>query len=227
MAEVSAATSSYYTIRRDDVLRLVPEGTRTLLDVGCGVGVTGAIAKQMFDMREVVGVEAVEQVALEAEKALDRVLVGDIETLEVDFADGYFDCMLFADVLEHLRRPENVLRNLRRYLNDSGVVIASIPNLRNVTPLLKIITDKFEYEDSGVLDQTHLRFFTLHTMKVMFHAAGYRIVRIVPELSRGWQFKLLNAVTLGLMKPFSVYRYALVAVKDDGANHLDPGSGRP
>lgn len=226
MSEAKTIGSNYYGVLRDDILRLIPGGTRTLLDVGCGEGMTGGTAKEMFALDQVVGIEVVEEAARKAEGKLDRVLAGDIETLEPDFEPGYFDCMLFADVLEHLRAPTNVLKKLRPYLKDSGVVVASIPNLRNAIPILKIITDRFEYEDSGILDRTHLHLFTLHTMKVMFRDAGFRITRIVPEPSRSWQFRLLNVVSLGLMKPFSVYRYFLVAVKDGPADSLDKRHGR-
>ncbi len=209
-------TTDYYSIVREDILALIPQGVHRLLDVGCGTGATAVAAKEACGVREAIGIEFYEPAAREAARKLDKVLTGDVETLALDFPRGYFDCILCADVLEHTRDPWNVLKKLRDYLRDDGVLIASIPNIRNIVPLVKIVADRFEYEDSNILDKTHLRFFTLHTIKLLFRETGFVITRILPERYRSWKFTLFNVATLGLLWPFSIYRYLTVVVKDNG-----------
>lgn len=204
---------SYYSLGRHELLALVPPNTKRLLDVGCGGGYTGATAKKLFGLKEVVGIELFQSAADSAKTKLDRVITGDIEDLNLDFPEGYFDCILCADVLEHTKNPWEVLRKLYGYLDDEGVLIASIPNIRHIVPILKILFDRFEYEESGILDKTHLRFFTLHTMKQMFEENGYRITRIESNRSSSWKFWLLNLFSIGLMRQLSIYQYVIVAQK--------------
>jgi 2-polyprenyl-3-methyl-5-hydroxy-6-metoxy-1,4-benzoquinol methylase len=204
---------SYYGLVRHDVLRLVPHGTKRLLDVGCGSGDTGFAAKQLLSVQEVIGIEFYEPAAEVARRKLDQVVVGDVEQIALNFPEGYFDCILCADVLEHTKNPWEVLRTLYHFLQNDGVLIASIPNIRHIVPLLKIIADRFEYEESGILDRTHLRFFTLHTIKNMFHQTGYRITQMEANRSRSWKFTLLDLFFLGILRPFSIYQYVVVAKK--------------
>ena len=205
--------SSYYDLVREEILNLIPGSTKHLLDVGCGMGTISSLAKKKFNIEEVVGIEKFENAASVAATKLDKVICGDIESLQLDYADNYFDCILCADILEHLINPENVLRKLRTLLNDNGVLITSLPNIRHIVPLLKILLDKLEYEESGVLDKTHLRFFTLHTMKKMFEETGFEIQRIENNRSISLKFKIANIITFGLFKPFSIYQYIFILKK--------------
>ena len=209
-AELEMKHETYYQNTRSDVIGLIPEGARRLLEIGCGAGNTGALAKARTGA-EVVGVELSAAAATEAERVLDRVVRGDVETLAFDFPEGYFDCIVCADVLEHLKDPWAVLRKLRPLLADEGRVVASIPNLQHLKPVLKIILDRFEYEEVGLLDITHLRFFTLSTIKGLFDETGYRIERIVPVRSR--KMSLLTTFSLGALRKFTTFQYLVVAVK--------------
>lgn len=202
---------NYYSLIRRDVLQHVPAGTKRLLDVGCGAGLTAHYAKHTLGVEEAIGVEYVEPIARRASEYLDAVHIGDIEQMELPYPDGYFDCILCADVLEHLRDPWEVLRKLRRLLSPAGVLVASIPNIGHLSVLAKIIFDRFEYEPSGILDRTHLRFFTRHTIKQMFTSTGYTVHFAGANRSRGWKFFLLNVATLGLARPFSIVQYLVVA----------------
>ncbi|MCX7930654.1 MAG: class I SAM-dependent methyltransferase [Chlorobi bacterium] len=205
------AADDYYHLVRYDVVEYVPNYIRRLLDVGCGAGCTADYLKRVRGIETVIGIEYVPHAAAEAAQRLDCVHTGDIEQIELPYPDGYFDCILCADVLEHLRDPWNVLRRLRRLLTPDGVLIASIPNIRHVRVLAKIVFNRFEYEDSGILDQTHLRFFTRHTIEQLFTTTGYDVRFVGANRSRSWKFTLLNAVTFGLARPFSIVQYIVKA----------------
>ena len=207
--------NSYYGLVREEILALIPKNARRLLDVGCGSGDTSRAAKDRLGLQEAVGIELFESAASAARVKLDRVIVGDIEELELDFSDGYFDCILCADVLEHTKDPWLNLRKIRQFLADDGVLIVSLPNLRHIVPVLKIIFDRLEYEESGILDKTHLRFFSLHTMRNMFRETGFTIQQIETNRSRSWKFKLLHLFSLGLLRPFSVFQYIFVLKKQN------------
>ena len=206
--------TEYYSFMRDDIISLIPPETQRLLDVGCGNGVTGFTAKQLFGIKEIVGIEIYKPAAEIAKTKLDKVIFGDVERVKLNFPECYFDCIICADVLEHTRDPWQVLKKLHFYLRDDGVLIASIPNLRHIVPILKIVFNRFEYEESGIMDKTHLRFFTLHTIENIFKNTGYHIMQISTRCSNSWKFKLLNFCSLGIMRPFSISEYLLIVKKN-------------
>lgn len=209
----SKKVDEYFDLVRDEIISLVPSTTRHLLDIGCGAGGTSAKLKQLYGIEKVVGIEFVAKAARVAIQRLDQVLVGDVEAINLDFPEKYFDCIVCADVLEHCKDPWEVLARLRPYLSDNGVLIASIPNLRHLDVVLKIIFDRWEYEQEGILDEGHLRFFTLHTIKNMFRKTGFEILSVKNNRNVGWKFKLLNLCSFGFLKPFSIVQYLVVGRK--------------
>ena len=212
-SQYAEKNNSYYDIVREEILDLIPSSTKRLLDVGCGTGTISSMAKKKFNIDEVVGIEKFEKAASVASARLDKVICGDIESIQLEYDNNYFDCILCADIFEHLINPENVIRKLHSLLSENGVMITSLPNIRHVVPLLKIIFDRLEHEESGVLDKTHLHFYTLHTMKKMFTESGFEIQRIEYNRSISLKFKVANIITLGLFKPFSIYQYIFVLKK--------------
>jgi 2-polyprenyl-3-methyl-5-hydroxy-6-metoxy-1,4-benzoquinol methylase len=189
---------------------MVPRCKR-LLDVGCGTGATSALLKHHGVCDEAHGIEFFTDAAKVAESRLDSVLQGDIISLELPYADAYFDVILCLDVLEHTADPWSVLKKLRRVLHPDGVLVASIPNIAFAPVLLKILFDRFEYEESGVLDRTHLRFFTLHTIRNMFESCGYEIHLVERNRASGWKMILFRILTLGLGEFYSTVQYRIVA----------------
>ena len=203
----------YYEDPRPEMVRLIPASTKRLLDVGCGNGLFSWNLKKKIGIEEVVGIEYFEDAAAKAVERLDKVLAGDVELMNLDFEENYFDCIICADILEHLKNPWSVLNNLVGFLSPNGRMIISLPNLRHIVPVLKIIFDRFDYEESGVLDKTHLRFFTLSSMKKMFNEAGLTIERIESNRSVSLKFRIANILSLGAFKPFTVYQYIFVLRK--------------
>jgi SAM-dependent methyltransferase len=170
----ATGSDSYFEHTRPELRALVPPEARRVLDVGCGAGALGAALKGQRPDAEVVGLEAFPDAAERARTRLDDVLLIDLDGLTALPEDaGTFDAMIFGDVLEHLRDPEGVLRALLPSLRPDGVCIFSIPNVRHWTvvyPLL--VKDRWEHADAGLLDRTHMHFFTLEEFIPMLAAVG-------------------------------------------------------
>lgn len=154
----------------------MPPGAARILDVGCGAGQLGYYLKRRQPCR-VSGIEVVEAVAEQARPVLDEVFVGDVEEIVRTPPGERFDCIVCADVLEHLREPGQVLEALREgWLAPGGVVVASVPNVRHWSVIRQLLEGRWDYVDAGLLDRTHLRFFTRTNLYFLFAQAGYQIL---------------------------------------------------
>lgn len=175
----TATGSDYYGHGRDDIMGLVPSDVRRLLDVGCAGGEFGARMMQKRPEMEVWGIEPVAEIAARAVGKLSRVICKGVEDALADLPDGSFDFITFNDVLEHLVDPWTVLRSVQSKLAPGGSVLASIPNLRYF-PVMKslVFGGDFEYAAQGVLDRTHLRFFTKKSMQRLLRDSGYVVTRV-------------------------------------------------
>jgi GT2 family glycosyltransferase/2-polyprenyl-3-methyl-5-hydroxy-6-metoxy-1,4-benzoquinol methylase len=167
----------YFEFSRPEILALVPKGARSILDVGCGAGQLGRAIKARQDCT-VFGVEINEAVANRARTCLDRVWTGDIESIELDLTAESLDVIVCGDVLEHLTEPRDVLKRLSRYLKPDGRLIASVPNVAHHTVIRGLLAGNWSYEPAGLLDETHLRFFTAREIEKLFYRAGFRIERM-------------------------------------------------
>ena len=169
---------------RERILRRVPRGA-TVLDVGAW---TGAMGRWLVD-RAGATVDGVEQHGEAAERieGYRRVLRGSIEDQAVQAELHGYDAVLFLDVLEHVVDPGAVLRAARGWLGPGGIVLCSIPNAAHWRVRLMLARGRFEYADSGLLDRTHLRWFTRRTARELIETAGYRVGwedAIVPQPPR-------------------------------------------
>jgi SAM-dependent methyltransferase len=123
-------------------------------------------------------VEADSVAAKAAGKVLDRVHLGDIEALDLPYAPGTFNCIVLADILEHLRDPWGVLKRLAPLLARHGRLIASLPNVRHWSVVRGLLEGDWTYVPAGILDRGHLRFFTLTSGRALLEAAGLAVVEI-------------------------------------------------
>lgn len=170
-----ASEGGYYGRINRHLASMIPPTAMRILEVGCGAGYLGAWLKEQDPRREVIGLEAFPDAAAEARKHLDRVLEGDVETLALPFPEGYFDCILYGDVLEHLRDPGAVLAQHRRYLAPNGAILVCTPNVGHWSILVDLLRGKFTYTDEGLLDRTHLRFFTQQSFSELLAQAGLKV----------------------------------------------------
>jgi 2-polyprenyl-3-methyl-5-hydroxy-6-metoxy-1,4-benzoquinol methylase len=152
---------------------------REVLDVGCGIGLNGVAAKETG--ARVTGIEIVPESIERAKRVLDDVLAIDItsdEAVERGLRGRKFDLFLFADVLEHVVDPRAVLARLLPYLEDGGRVIVSLPNVAAWPVRLGLLAGNFEYQQSGILDDSHLRFFTRESAQRLVASVGLEVLRV-------------------------------------------------
>ena len=165
----------YFGHERNEMLAFLPATAKCVLEVGCGRGIFAAAIKKKTDA-EVWGMELVEKEAEISKAVIDKVFVGPCEDHISTLPDDYFDVAYFNDVLEHLVDPYTVLGVIKNKLKVDGVVISSIPNMRFHKVLKNlVIHGDWEYKDQGILDRTHLRWFTKKSIKNMYEDLGYTV----------------------------------------------------
>jgi 2-polyprenyl-3-methyl-5-hydroxy-6-metoxy-1,4-benzoquinol methylase len=198
--------------RRDDFFSMIPVSAKKILDVGCSDG--SWVERMGKRYLEVIGIERDEKLYSQALKNLRRVFLADAEKFHLPYSNGYFDCIIYADILEHLVDPYNLLAEHIKYLNDEGCVIASIPNIRYYKVILRLaLAGVWDYMDRGILDKTHLRFFTLINIKELFANAGFDIIEIRRNIIAARGIKFLNLLCFNKLKELLVYQYYVKAVK--------------
>ena len=200
-----------YSGARPDLWRYIPDSIDRVLDVGCAAGELGAALKEAGKAREVVGLELSACAATQARCHLDHVVQGDIESIDVPYPDKYFDLLVYADVLEHLKNPWDLAVRHRRLLRPGGYVVASLPTVGHVTTLLMLLRQQWRYEELGIMDYTHLRFFTRSGVLDLFRRAGYRELRIYRRGGEGVKQRLARALTLGYSTDFFVPGFVCIA----------------
>jgi len=209
------------------VVELVPPGAR-VLEFGCA---TGYMSRVLRDQKrcEVTGIEISPTAAEQAAAFCKRVIVGDAEALDLsrELGGETFDAVLFADVLEHLRDPGGLLGRVRPFVAEGGTVIASIPNVAHGSVRLALLAGDFRYRPLGLLDDTHLRFFTRATIEDLFETSGYIVLRWLrqhaaiddTEIDVGTvPDELLGH--LAADPDATTYQFVVQAVPSDASHHL-------
>lgn len=208
----------YFGGFRKDIIPLIPKNIHNLLDVGCGYGVTAFNIKNLLGNVEIHGIEN-NQHALEiANKKLDRVFNIDLnydnKTLD-NFLDNKYDCILCLDVLEHLINPDLILINLAQKLSIKGRIIISLPNISHYTVLIPLIfKDDFKYQEKGILDKTHLKFFTKKSIEDMISRSGLSIKHSKVNIQANRKLLVLNKILFKSLNRFLTFQYIFVCVKD-------------
>ncbi len=182
----------YYDRVNPELFRLMPPDARVVLEIGCGAGALAAAYRARNPSVAYLGVERALEPAQRAVMPgrLDRIFVGDVETfdpgrLDLDDTTPTVDCLVFGDVLEHLVDPWSVVERLVRLVRPEGQVLASIPNIQHYSVVANLLRGKWEYQDEGLLDRTHLRFFTLDGALELFTRAGLHVHDVVTRSTPG------------------------------------------
>jgi SAM-dependent methyltransferase len=176
----SVADRTYYNNGNPALLDLLETNCKFILDVGCGSGDNARLLKERRPQSIVFGI-TLSQTELEAaSQDLEAGWVADIETSDLAFLGSRtFDAIIFSHVLEHLREPPKILERFLRFLKPEGFLLIAVPNVLVWSQRLKFMAGQFEYLNGGVLDDTHLRFFTYLTADqyLVSNLAGLRITR--------------------------------------------------
>lgn len=179
-----------YTSPRPDVFEMVPKTSRQILDVGCSNGALGRCLKMVQPERRVAGIEYDTTFANEAALHLDHVVNADLNLLNWHkvFADRKFDCIIFADVLEHLIDPQSCLLQALGHLQPGGCLIVSLPNIRHISAIRAVwLGGRFPQRDRGIFDRTHLRWFTVMDARCLLTNSGLKVSSINLALRLGDQ----------------------------------------
>lgn len=183
----SSHEDKYADSPRPDIVDFIGEIPAAILEIGCGTGSTGRLIKEKSPASCYVGLEIDEAAASMAAGRLDKVISGDFEKLDLKAAGlntGYFDLVICADVLEHLYDPWKALSILHDYLRPGGRVVASIPNVQNISVVAQLVEGNWTYTPFGLLDATHIRFFTWKEIEKLFNGTGFSIVKSTSLLQR-------------------------------------------
>lgn len=208
----SAKTGEYFSLERELFINAITGTNLTLLDVGCG---TGALGKWLRTNRycTVYGIEINETAFKEAEKNLDGVIRGNIELIELPYADEFFDAIVMGDVLEHLIEPVTAIKKLRAKLKKGGHMYISVPNIRHWKEVINLVfRDKWEYTPWGILDYTHLRFFTKKSIRDLLEKNGIPVAHADWVIQKPSKSHIINKVTFGIFEGF-LASHTFLAVK--------------
>ena len=172
-----------YRKERGEVIDRIPAGANRILDIGCGTGSMGRGIRTRWGNVTLVGIEKEASRGFEAKAYYDRVVIADASSWVPDFNEESFDAIVMADVLEHVEDPVNLLKKYVPYLSPQGVLVLSVPNIRYHEVLGGLAQGRFDYQEQGILDRSHLRFFTRKTLVELLEQTGLQIETLGANIS--------------------------------------------
>lgn len=212
---------NYFNLRPN--VRLVeniqeePEKEFKVLEIGCDLGATLLEIQNIYPNCKIYGMD-INLAAIDIAKNIADVRYGNIDDLTIPFTEK-FDYIIFGDVLEHLRHPEEVIQMCRDILNEDGFIIASIPNIMHISIMEQLIEGRFVYTDTGLLDRTHIHFFTYYEIMFMFQRANYNVINIeasnvrITEKQKNIEKQLLSLSQNTEAWMYEVFQYIVKAQK--------------
>lgn len=205
---------SYFEGARTDFIDELPENPAAhILEIGCSNGNTGALALARNKCGHYTGVEIHQAAALKASEKISQVLIGDIEQMELPWEENSFDVLILSEVLEHLVDPWLVLRRLRPYLKPGALVFASSPNVSHHRIIRMLLRGEWNLTDDGIMDRTHLRWFTPKSFAAMFEDCGYQVVKLEPMSPFRFQVKVQIALLFGKGKHLFIKQIKIKAIR--------------
>jgi 2-polyprenyl-3-methyl-5-hydroxy-6-metoxy-1,4-benzoquinol methylase len=205
----------YFGHARVEVTPLLPGGrVDRILEVGCGRGDTLAYLRAEGRCHWTCGVELFPEAAETARERLDQVHIGNIEQLDLPITPASLDAVLCLDVLEHLIDPWTTARRLAALLKPGGVLIASIPNVRHFRVVLPLLfRGRWKYADFGLMDRTHLRFFTKESAVELLEQAGLHVDVVRPSGMESAHKRAMVALSFGALEPLLAFQYLVRGVR--------------
>ena len=209
-----------YIGKRNDILKHIPKEMKFILDIGCSIGTLGRQIKTK-NKCHVTGIELSKKMGKEASKYLDKVIIGDVEeSILENIENNKYECIILADIIEHLKDPWKLIKDCNRILKKDGIIIASIPNIKHLSTIYSLIIKGYwPYRDRGIHDKTHLRFFTLKNIKELFKYPqfikknidrNYRIIESPNKIN-----KFAKIFSFFPLRNFFVFQYIVVYKKKE------------
>jgi len=180
MMKQTAPTDIY----NQDLYNLIPNNLSSIIEIGSGSGALAKAIKLRSPNIKYIGVEIVEEYAELSKRYCDTVLIDNIEkpTPELNGFIQNASAIIFSDVLEHLYNPWETLKSLSEKISHDCAIFASIPNIQHWSIFIGLISGNFNYTDTGLLDKTHLRFFTKSSILSLFNNNGFDVKSISPRI---------------------------------------------
>jgi len=210
----------YSTGARNDIINILEleRNNLNILEIGCACGGTLQEIKNINPKTNVFGIEINENAAKIA-KMIGQVSSEDIEETELSFQQEFFDYIILGDVLEHLYNPQKVLENIKPYLKVGGKIVASIPNIQHWSIIEELLKGNWTYADAGILDKTHLNFFTRNEIFNLFDKTGYEVIQFIgkdiglTETARNMLDNLLKNELIHSFDDFIAYQWLVEVEK--------------
>lgn len=208
-------TLDYFKNVRREILPLLPINSDRIFEVGCGAGDTLKFLKESGKSSWVGGIELFHDAVETARGKVDLVLEGSIEKTDLPFEENSIDVILCLDVLEHLVDPWTVICRLHTLLKPGGMLICSIPNVRNFRVVLPLFfIGRWRYSEYGILDKTHLRFFTKESAIALVECSGLVVDMVRSTGLEKWdKASIANLLSLTIFRPLFEYQYLIRAIK--------------
>jgi 2-polyprenyl-3-methyl-5-hydroxy-6-metoxy-1,4-benzoquinol methylase len=204
----------YYHFVRREISPLLPRNPSRILEVGAGAGATLKWLKTLYPLTEMTGVELNPVLAHELKLNADVAIIGPVEDAYAQL--GTYDLILLLDVLEHLSDPTEVLRKLTNLLEPRGQVIVSVPNIAHLSVTIPLLLHRrFDYQEAGILDRTHLRFFVEDTAIKLLNDANLVVTDGLISGIQGPRAKLLDFLSCGLLRHHLVKQYIMLGQFSD------------
>jgi 2-polyprenyl-3-methyl-5-hydroxy-6-metoxy-1,4-benzoquinol methylase len=197
----------YYDRANPDLLKLLPADAEIIVEIGCGTGALGQQYRQVNPHGRYFGVDSYSEAVQIAAQRLDGAIAANGETValsQLGLQPESVDCLVYGDVLEHMVDPWQALRKHIQWLKPGGEVLACIPNIQHWSAILNLLRGKWEYQERGLCDRTHLRFFTLDSIKNLFSQAGLQIDEIRPRGSQNEQFQKFQQIVKPILEQLQI-----------------------
>jgi 2-polyprenyl-3-methyl-5-hydroxy-6-metoxy-1,4-benzoquinol methylase len=210
----AAKEMDYYRWVRHGIEPLLPKRCASILEVGAGAGATLKWLKTLYPGAETTAVEINPDLRKELNRNVDFPIIGPLDQV-ISQLETY-DLILLLDVLEHLPDPTESLRRLAKLLNPEGQVIVSVPNVAHLSVSIPLLFQRrFDYQDAGILDRTHLKFFVEDTAVKLLNDASLNVTKGLISGIEGRKAKLLDLLTLGFLRHYATKQYIMLGQLSD------------
>jgi len=194
--------TEYFSLEREIFKNSVIGKNLNILDIGCGTGILGKYFKENQNCK-VYGVEINESAYQAAKINLDNVLKGNVESIDLKYPDNFFDVVIMGDVVEHLISPVDTINKIMPFLKIGGTIYITVPNVRHWSVIKNLLFfDLWEYDTWGILDFTHLRFFTKKSITNLFQRNNIYVKSASRMIQKKSKSSYFNFLTLGLFSGF-------------------------